>query len=70
MGRACPRTSWSACSSASSRLPRTTAGEIEGSGHGLGLAISRGIARLQGGDIRATNRSDRSGLVMTVDLPA
>jgi len=41
----------------------------EDSGHGLGLAISRGIARLHGGDIRATNRADRSGLVMTVELP-
>jgi signal transduction histidine kinase len=41
----------------------------EDSGHGLGLAISRGIARLHGGEIRAANRSDRRGLVMTVELP-
>lgn len=40
-----------------------------GDGHGLGLAISRGIARLHRGDIRASNRPDRRGLVMTVDLP-
>ncbi|MEJ1973459.1 MAG: HAMP domain-containing sensor histidine kinase [Lacunisphaera sp.] len=51
------------------QLPRKMASEIEGSGHGLGLAISRGIARLHGGEIRATNRSDRRGLVMTVELP-
>ena len=49
------------------QLPRAkSAGE---SGHGLGLAISRGIARLHGGDIRAANRTDRRGLVMTVELP-
>ena len=50
------------------RLPRETIAP-DNSGHGLGLAISRGIARLHGGDIRAANRSDRRGLVMTVDLP-
>jgi len=49
------------------QLPRN-GGSTEG-GHGLGLAISRGIARLHGGDIRATNRTDRRGLVMTVELP-
>jgi signal transduction histidine kinase len=49
------------------QLPRAkSAGE---SGHGLGLAISRGIARLHSGDIRAANRTDRRGLVMTVELP-
>jgi len=50
------------------RLPR--AGDSGESGHGLGLAISRGIARLHGGDIKAANRTDRRGLVMTVELPA
>ena len=52
------------------QLPGKVGAEVEGGGHGLGLAISRGIARLHGGDIRAANRSDRSGLVMTVELPA
>jgi signal transduction histidine kinase len=50
------------------QLPRARIAGEDG-GHGLGLAISRGIARLHGGDIRATNRTDRRGLVMTVDLP-
>lgn len=50
------------------RLPRET-DSSDNSGHGLGLAISRGIARLHGGDIQAANRTDRRGLVMTVDLP-
>lgn len=38
-------------------------------GHGLGLAICRSIARLQGGTIRAENRRDRSGLRVIVELP-
>ena len=39
-------------------------------GHGLGLAISRSIAQLHGGSIRALARDDRSGLRIEVDLPA
>ncbi|MBL9214274.1 MAG: HAMP domain-containing protein [Opitutaceae bacterium] len=38
-------------------------------GHGLGLAICRGIVRLHGGEIRAWNRPDRSGLCLVVELP-
>lgn len=39
------------------------------SGHGLGLAICKTIATLHGGTIEAANRTDRSGLVVTVRLP-
>lgn len=39
-------------------------------GHGLGLAISRSIAQLHGGSIRAVNRADRPGLRIEVELPA
>ncbi|MEO0054521.1 MAG: hypothetical protein RLZZ50_468 [Verrucomicrobiota bacterium] len=50
----------------------TAPGRGEGSpGHGLGLAICRGIAGLHGGEIRAENRSDgRTGLSVVVSLPA
>lgn len=39
-------------------------------GHGLGLAICKGIVSLHGGSIRAENRADRPGLRMIVTLPA
>ena len=39
-------------------------------GSGLGLAISRSIVVLHGGTITAANRLDRSGLLVTVSLPA
>lgn len=38
-------------------------------GLGLGLAICRSIALLHGGRISARNRTDRSGLAVTLELP-
>ncbi len=38
-------------------------------GTGLGLAISRGFIEAMGGSIRAANRLDRSGAVLTLRLP-
>lgn len=39
-------------------------------GSGLGLAIARSIVQLHGGTIGARNRPDRTGLIVTVRLPA
>jgi two-component system sensor histidine kinase KdpD len=39
-------------------------------GTGLGLAIAKGFVEAMGGTIRATNRSDRSGAVFTLTMPA
>lgn len=44
-------------------------GDRQARGHGLGLAICKGIAELHRGTIRAENRRDRSGLRVTVELP-
>ncbi|WP_309627791.1 ATP-binding protein [Brevundimonas sp.] len=37
-------------------------------GSGLGLALSRGLARAQGGDVLYRPRTDRSGAVFILDL--
>jgi len=39
-------------------------------GTGLGLAIARGFIEAMGGTISASNRTDRSGAVLTISLPA
>ncbi|WP_269513731.1 ATP-binding protein [Brevundimonas subvibrioides] len=39
-------------------------------GSGLGLALSRGLAQAQGGDIAYRPRDDRQGAVFTLELPA
>jgi two-component system sensor histidine kinase KdpD len=38
-------------------------------GTGLGLAISRGFVEAMRGTISASNRSDRSGAMLTIRLP-
>jgi PAS domain S-box-containing protein len=38
-------------------------------GSGLGLALSRGLARAQGGDVTYHPREDRQGAVFVLDLP-
>jgi signal transduction histidine kinase len=51
------------------RFARHGHGTSSAHGHGLGLAICQSIAALHGGTIRAENRTDRSGLRVTVTLP-
>jgi signal transduction histidine kinase len=41
----------------------------DNAGAGLGLAIARSILQLHGGTIRAENRTDRSGLRVTFEIP-
>jgi two-component system sensor histidine kinase KdpD len=50
------------------RLP--PAGGAARGGVGLGLAICRGFVAAMGGSIAAANRTDRSGTVFTITLPA
>lgn len=45
-------------------------GPARAQGHGLGLAICRGIAEIHRGTMRVENRTDRSGLRVTVQLGA
>jgi len=49
---------------------RVQAQDRQRAGTGLGLAICRGFVAAQGGTIAAANRSDRSGAVFTIRLPA
>lgn len=53
------------------RFVRFNQSNGESSGHGLGLAICRGIVDVHGGRIRAVNRTDgHRGLRIEVELPA
>jgi two-component system sensor histidine kinase KdpD len=49
---------------------RVQKGDQVRAGTGLGLAISRGFVEALHGTITAANRTDRSGAVFTVMLPA
>lgn len=48
---------------------RANKGDHIRAGTGLGLAISRGFVEAMHGTISATNRTDRSGAVLTIRLP-
>jgi two-component system sensor histidine kinase KdpD len=48
---------------------RVQKGDHVRAGTGLGLAISRGFIEAMRGTISATNRTDRSGAVLTIRLP-
>jgi two-component system sensor histidine kinase KdpD len=48
---------------------RAQKGDHVRAGTGLGLAISRGFVEAMHGTISATNRTDRSGAVLTIRLP-
>lgn len=48
---------------------RVRKSDTQRAGTGLGLAICRGFIEAMGGAIRASNRTDRSGAVLTISLP-
>ena len=45
------------------------AADRQRAGTGLGLAICRGFVEAMGGTIRASNRTDRRGALLTIALP-
>ncbi|HEY1736181.1 MAG TPA: ATP-binding protein, partial [Methylovirgula sp.] len=49
---------------------RIQAADRKRAGTGLGLAIGRGFIEAMGGAITVTNRTDRSGAIFTIRLPA
>jgi two-component system sensor histidine kinase KdpD len=52
------------------KFRRAQKGDSVRAGTGLGLAVCRGFVESLGGRITAANRSDRSGAVFTITLPA
>jgi len=51
------------------RFHRVNRGDRQRAGTGLGLAICRGFTEALGGDIRARNRTDRSGAAFVLRFP-
>jgi two-component system sensor histidine kinase KdpD len=51
------------------KFHRAEKGDQVRAGTGLGLAIARGFVEAMGGSVTAANRSDRSGAVVTIELP-
>lgn len=51
------------------KFARGVEGDGRSPGTGLGLAIAKGFLEAQGGSIDASNRSDRSGAVVSMRLP-
>ncbi|MER9600517.1 ATP-binding protein, partial [Mesorhizobium sp. M0244] len=49
---------------------RVRKGDQVRAGTGLGLSICRGFIEAMGGTISAANRTDRSGAVFTIGMPA
>jgi two-component system sensor histidine kinase KdpD len=49
---------------------RASSGDRHPAGTGLGLSVCRGFVTALGGTIRAANRTDRSGAVFAIALPA
>jgi two-component system sensor histidine kinase KdpD len=48
---------------------RAKTGDFDHGGTGLGLAICRGFVEALGGSIAASNRTDRSGAILTIKMP-
>ncbi|BCP53512.1 two-component sensor histidine kinase [Kaistia sp. 32K] len=48
---------------------RVQKGDHVRAGTGLGLSIARGFVEAMGGTISATNRTDRSGAIFTIEMP-
>jgi two-component system sensor histidine kinase KdpD len=48
---------------------RAKASDRRIAGTGLGLAVARGFVEAFGGSLKAANRQDRTGAVMTIALP-
>ncbi|HVM81762.1 MAG TPA: ATP-binding protein, partial [Stellaceae bacterium] len=51
------------------KFHRVQEGDKRPAGTGLGLAICRGFVEAMGGEVKAANRSDRSGARFTIELP-